>query len=137
MNDDKYLNYSLLNNYNNYNIKTLKLNELKLYVNNKLTCKFNFYGHQVFNKIVDVNYQIITKINFLDLDNFDIEFYSNIYGINADKSNIKIFIYSNLYNKKNNIIDKPEIIEDNYILNDEPSTILNEEELNILNWINN
>jgi hypothetical protein len=149
MNDNKNLDCDLLNNYNKFNLKLLKITELKLYINNKYISKFCFHSHYIYNQIVDINYKPINKIDLLNLDNIDIEFYSSINGYNIDKNCIKIYIYSNLYLEKNikSIPEKKQIqiiekiddfkIDNSYILNNEPSTILNEDELNVLNWLNN
>ena len=149
MNNNKNLEFDLLNNYNKFNMKMLKLTELKLYINNKLISKFCFHSHHIYNQIYDINYKPIKTIDLLDLDNIDIEFYSSINGFNIDKNCVKIYIYSNLYLKKNKkeppikpeikIIDKIEDIkiDTTYITNNEPSTILNEDELNVLSWLNN
>lgn len=149
MNDNKNLDYSLLNNYNKFNMKMLKLTELKLYVNNKYISKMCFYSHYIYNQIYDINYKPIDKIDLLNLDNIDIEFYSSINGYYNEKSCIKIYIYSNLYlqtNKKEAPV-KPEIkiidkigdikIDSTYILNNEPSTVLNEDDIQLINWLNN
>lgn len=149
MNNNKNLEFDLLNNYNKFNMKMLKLTELKLYINNKLISKFCFHSHHIYNQIVDINYKPIDKIDLLNLDNIDIEFYSSINDFNVDKNCVKIYIYSNLYLEKNKkeppikqeikIIDKIEdvVIDNTYSINNEPSTILDENELQIINWLNN
>jgi hypothetical protein len=149
MNNNKNLEFDLLNNYNKFNMKMLKLTELKLYINNKLISKFCFHSHYIYNQIVDINYKSIDKIDLLNLDNIDIEFYSSINGFNVDKNCVKIYIYSNLYLEKNKkeppikqeikIIDKIEdvVIDNSYSINNEPSTVLDENELQIINWLNN
>lgn len=101
INNNKHKDFDLLNDINKFNNKILKITELKLYINNKIISKFNFYAHYIYNQILDINYQPIKKINLLNLENIDIEFYSSIYGYNKDKNCIKIYIYSNLYLKKN------------------------------------
>lgn len=150
INENKYKHYDLLNNYNNFNMKMLKFNELKLYINNILISKFTVYSYIIYKKIIDTDYKIITKINSLNLDIIDIEFYTSIYneGYFNDKNCIKIYIYSNMYLQKykkidNKIEDKIEDkienkIEESSIIINQPinSTILNEDELNILNWLN-
>ena len=149
MNDNKNLDCDLLNNYNKFNLKLLKITELKLYVNNKYISKFCFHSHYIYNQIIDINYQPIKTLKLLNLENIDIEFYSSINGFKTDKNCIKIYIYSNLYlekNKKEKIIDKPQIqiiekiddfkIDTTYMSNNEPSTVLNEDELNVLDWLN-
>jgi|OpeIllAssembly_1097287.scaffolds.fasta_scaffold263141_2 hypothetical protein len=45
MNEDNTKDFKLLNNFNNFNLKTLKLTEIKLYINNILISKFNIYAH--------------------------------------------------------------------------------------------
>lgn len=144
MNDKKNLDCDLLNNYNKFNLKLLKITELKLYINNKYISKFCFHSNYIYNQIVDINYQPIKTIDLLNLDNIDIEFYSSINGFKTDKNCVKIYIYSNLYlkNKKKEIPKKPEIqiiekIEDFKIDSNQSSTILNENDLDILNWLNN
>ena len=101
MNNNKCLDFDLLNNYNKFNMKMLKLTELKLYINNKLISKFCFHSHYIYNQIYDINYKPINKIDLLDLNNIDIEFYSSINGFNSDRNCVKIYIYSNLYLIKN------------------------------------
>ena len=150
MNNNKNLDFDLLNNYNKFNMKMLKLTELKLYINNKLISKFCFHSHQIYNQIYDINYKPLKNLKDLNLDNIDIEFYSSVNGYNFDRNCVKIYIYSNLYLEKNKkephikpeikIIDKIEdIVIDTttYISNNEPSTILNENELELINWLNN
>jgi len=149
MNEKKNLDCDLLNNYNKFNLKLLKITELKLYINNKYISKFCFHSNYIYNQIVDINYKPIKTLDLLDLENIDIEFYSSINGYNTDRNCVKIYIYSNLYlkNKKKDIPEKPQIqiiekiddfkIDTTYISNNEPSTILNEDELNVLDWLNN
>ena len=151
MNDNKNKDDDLLNNYNKFNMKMLKIRELKLYINNKYIANMNNYSHYIYNKIFDINYKLIDKINLLNLNDFDIEIYNGFNGYYKDKNCIKIYIYSNLYleSKKKVILEKSQIkiiedkIEDikiinhSYIMNNETSTILNEEELNVLDWLNN
>ena len=145
MNENNFKDFDLLNNFNNFNMKTLKLTEIKLHINNILISKFNMYAHQVYNEIKDIDMRPIKKINLLNLENIDIEFYSSINGYFNEKSCIKIFIYSNLYLQKNKpliekeiIIDKiDDIIIDTSSINNEPSTKLEEDELNIIEWLNN
>lgn len=148
MNDNKNLDCDLLNNYNKFNLKLLKITELKLYINNKYIAKFCFHSHYIYNQIYDLNYKPIKTLDLLNLDNIDIEFYSSINGYNIDKNCIKIYIYSNLYleSSKKEIPKKPEIqiiekledlkIDSTYITNNDPSTVLNEDELQIINWLN-
>jgi len=144
MNDDKNKDDDLLNNYNKFNMKMLKLTELKLYINNKYISKFSFYSHYIYNQIIDINYKPIDKIDLLNLENIDIEFYSSINGFKTDKNCIKIYIYSNLYLESNKkvIPEKPKIeiiekLDDIKIKTNQSSTILNEDDLDIINWLNN
>ena len=143
MNEDKTKDFKLLNNFNNFNLKTLKLTEIKLYINNILISKFNIYAHQIYNDIKDIDMRPIKKIDLLNLDNIDIEFYTSLYGYFYEKNCIKIYIYSNLYLQKKNEKKKDKIIEDviidkiDDIIINEPSTILDENELDIINWLNN
>jgi hypothetical protein len=152
MNDNKNLDYDLLNNFNKFNMKMLKLTEIKIYINNKIIAKFNFYAHHVYNNIMDIDFKQIKKINLLNLDKIDIEFYTSINGFFKDKNCIKIYIYSKKYlnvlvkTDNNKSIDKINIIPNNeilpeketsYLINNQSSTVLNDEELNILDWINN
>lgn len=144
MNDDKNKDDDLLNNYNKFNMKMLKLTELKLYINNKYISKFSFYSHYIYNQIYDINYQPIKTLKLLNLENIDIEFYSSINGYFKDKSCIKIYIYSNLYLESNKKVipekSKIEIIEkldDIKIKTNQSSTVLNEDDLDIINWLNN
>jgi hypothetical protein len=94
MNDKKNLDCDLLNNYNKFNLKLLKITELKLYVNNKYISKFCFYSHYIYNQIVDINYNPIKTLDLLNLENIDIEFYSSINGYNFNRNCVKIYIYS-------------------------------------------
>jgi hypothetical protein len=177
MNDDKNKDDDLLNNYNKFNMKMLKLTELKLYINNKYISKFSFYSHYIYNQIYDINYQPIKTLKLLNLENIDIEFYSSINGYFKDKSCIKIYIYSNLYLESNKkvIPEKPEVPEakasplpkieiieklgldllktnhrpalekllkvfpadDIKIKTNQSSTVLDENDLDIINWLNN
>ena len=149
MNENKNIDGDLLNNYNKFNLKLLKITELKLYINNKYISKFCFHSNYIYNQIIDINYKPIKTLDLLNLDNIDIEFYSSINGYNIDKNCIKIYIYSNLYLQTNikNIPEKKQIqivekvddfkIDNSYITNNEPSTVLNEDELNVLDWLNN
>ena len=89
MNNNKNKDDDLLNNYNKFNMKMLKLTELKLYVNNKYISKMCFYSHYIYNQIYDINYKPIDKIDLLNLENIDIEFYSSINGYYNEKSCIK------------------------------------------------
>lgn len=97
MNQDNFKDFDLLNNFNNFNMKTLKLTEIKLHINNILISKFNMYAHHIYNEIKDIDLKPIKKINLLNLENIDIEFYTSLYGYFNEKNCIKIFIYSNLY----------------------------------------
>jgi hypothetical protein len=140
MNENKNIDPDLLNNYNKFNMKMLKISELKLYINNKLISKFCFYSHHVYKKIFDINFKPIKTLELLNLDDIYIEYYNSINGYNFDKNCVKIYIYSNLYlqTKKKTILEsnyKSIKIYDSYISNNEPSTVLNEEELNIMEWL--
>ena len=163
INENKYKSYDLLNNYIKFNLKCLKFSEVKLYLNNNYIIKIGFESYYIYKNLIDVNYQIINDIKKIDYNNYKIEdYYHNIYGNDA----IIIKLYSNLYLKKEilpgNITEQKEdnkIIEfeplnveeqvDNkvslnvsvnvdksFIIN-EKSTILNDDELDVLNWLNN
>ena len=55
MNDDNNKEIEYLNKYLNYNLKTLKFNELKLYVNNIYIIKIGFHHHHLYKKLIDTN----------------------------------------------------------------------------------
>lgn len=154
INENRFKHYDLLNNFNNFNMKMLKFNELKLYINNILISKFTCHSYIIYKKIIDTDYKIITKINSLNLDIIDIEFYTSIYneGYFNDKNCVKLYIYSKKYlnvsnktdnnksDNKINIISYNEILpekETSYLINNQSSTVLNENEFNIIEWLNN
>ena len=151
INKDKFKDYDILNNFIKYNLKYLKFSEVKLYLNNNYIIKIGFESYYIYKNLIDLNYQVITDIKKIDVDNYKIEdYYHNIYGNDA----IIIKLYSNLYLKKDilpgNITEQKEdikIIEfeplnvqgqvDKSSIINEKSTILNEDELDIYNFLNN
>lgn len=146
MNEKNYKEYDLLNNYIKFNYKCFKINEIKLYINNIYICKIGYFSYYVYKKIYDIDYRKIKKINNLNLDNIIIE----EYNYDSVKDALKINIYSKLYDSNktihNTILDKvinisyDEILfkkETSYSINNQSSTILNDEQLNVLNWLNN
>ena len=44
-------NYDNLKIINNYNMKHLKFNEIKIYCNNIYICKYKIYGYQIINEL--------------------------------------------------------------------------------------
>ena len=151
MNKDKYKENDLLNNYIKFNLKNLKFSEVKLYINNNYIVRIGFENYYIYKEIVDVNYQQITDIKKIDLENYYVEDY---YHFNYGNDGIIIKLYTNLYLKNNKIlplkvetvkkeiepvkIEDEKIIEKSSILiENEKSTILNDDELDVLNWLNN
>ena len=147
INEKRYLHYELLNDYIKFNLKCLKFSEVKIYLNNNYIIKIGFESYYIYKDLIDVNYQVIKDINKIDFYNYIIEdYYHNIYGNDA----IIIKLYSHLY-LKNNI--KKEEVSRNIVVNEiidflppnvsdqddnnEKSTELSENELDVLNWINN
>lgn len=163
MNKDKCKDFDLLNNYIKFNLQNIKFTEVKLYVNNNYIIKIGIYSFYIYKDLFDVNYQLITDIKKIDIENYIVDdYYSNYYG----NDGVIIRLYSYLYLKNNNNmprqtteiehkeIEHKEIEYNNNITteyikieNIEKSTILNENEnvnstileneLDILNWINN
>ena len=146
MNEKNYKNYDLLNTYIKFNYKCFKINEIKLYINNIYICKIGYFSYYIYKKIYDVNYKEITKIKDLNLDNIITE----EYNYDNIKDALKIKIYSKLYDQNktihnpilNRVINIPsnEILlkkETSYSINNQSSTILDDEQLNVLNWLNN
>ena len=148
LNNKRYLHQELLNDYIKFNLKCVKFSEVKLYLNNNYIIKIGFESYYIYKDLIDVNYQVITDINKIDINEYIIEdYYHNNYGNDA----IIIKLYSHLYLKKNikkefepvivgqhknNIIEFLPPNDDNIIEN-ENSTILSENELDVLNWLNN
>ena len=142
INEKCYMYYELLNNYLKFNIKSLKFSEVKIYLNNNYIIKIGFESYYIYKDLIDVNYQVIKDINKIDFKNYIIEdYYHNIYGNDA----IIIKLYSHLYLKNNikkedvlPLIKKEDVLPlDNEIIYNEKSTILNDDDLDVLNWINN
>ena len=102
INDDKSKEIEFLNSYLNYNLKTLKFNELKLYVNNIYIIKIGFHHHHLYKKITDVNYQQIKDISKINIDNYVIVDY---YRYNYGNDGVIIKLYTDLYIKNNKIKD--------------------------------
>lgn len=146
INEKKYNDNDLLNDYLKYNYRIFKINEMKLYINNIYICKIGFFSFYIYKQIYDVNYKKITKIKDINLDNIKIEEY-NYDGI---KDALKINLYTYLYDSnktiRNSIHDKVINIPSNdilykketsYSIINQSSTVLNEDELNVLDWLNN
>ena len=151
VNEKRYLHYELLNDYIKFNLKCVKFSEVKLYLNNNYIIKIGFESYYIYKNLTDVNYQLITDIKKIDLDNYKIEDY---YHYNYGNDAIIIKLYSHLYlknnnikilplniegNKNNNIIEflPPNDREQDEIIENEKSTVLSENELDVLNWLNN
>ena len=140
MNENKYKEFDLLNTYLKFNYKTYKINEIKLYVNDIYICRIGYHSYYIYKKIYDVNFKVIKSIKDIDLDKILVD----VFSFDSIKDGLKIVLYTKLYNlnkeknkvviPSNNIIEKKEM---SYIMNNEQSTILDDEQLNILNWLNN
>ena len=108
INKDKSKEYDLLNNYIKFNLKNLKLSEVKLYVNNNYIIKIGFESFYIYKNLVDINYQVITDIKKFNVENYYIDDYYN-YNYGNDAIIIKLF--TNLYLKNNKIDIKKEEID--------------------------
>ena len=117
-------NYDNLKIINNYNMKHLKFNEIKIYFNNIYILKYKIYGYQIINELYNNKHKKILSINEINLNDYNIEFYTGVYR--NDEMIIKL--------KSNDIIqDLKTIIKPIIKQESNNKIILNEDEFNELN----
>ena len=92
----------LLSVYNKYNKAYSLFKDLIItYVNNNYIVRIGFENYYIYKEIVDVNYQVITDIKKIDLENYYVEDY---YHFNYGNDGIIIKLFTNLYLKNNKIL---------------------------------